>query len=334
MRLVLRQALRAVLGPAIVLALLPACRGGGPPPDPGASSDAAPGALPAGAQAVSLLGDTLYPPALPEAVEAERRAHFRAAEESLSADPTGADALIWMGRRTAYLGRYREAMDVFSRALEVHPGDPRIWRHRGHRQITVRRFDDAVADLTRAAELMAGRPDEVEPDGLPNAAGIPTSTLHFNVWYHLGLAHYLKGDFEAAAEAYAACAEASVHPDSRVATAYWRVMTLKRLGQHEEADAVLAGISRDEEVIESGGYLELLLLHKGERTAEALVGPEGGDATLESTTTGYGVGAWHLLSGDTTRARDIFRRVLAGRDQWAAFGYIASEAELARTGGR
>ncbi|NJD20807.1 MAG: response regulator, partial [Gemmatimonadetes bacterium] len=316
----------------LLLTLASACapeagEGGSPQTGGGAAADSS-RAL--GAEAISLLGDTLISPILPDTVEAERLAQYREAEEALAASPESADALIWLGRRAAYMGRYGEAIDVYTRALRLHPEDARLYRHRGHRHITIRQLDAAIADLRRAAELTAGKPDEVEPDGMPNAAGIPTSTLQFNVWYHLGLAHYLKGDFAAAAEAYAQCAAVSVHPDSKVATAYWQVMTLKRLGRDAEAERVLVGITPGIEVIESGGYLDLLLLHKGERTVEDLLGSEGADVTLESTTTGYGVGAWHLLQGDTARAVDVFRRVLAGRDQWAAFGYIASEAELAR----
>jgi tetratricopeptide (TPR) repeat protein len=317
-----------------LLAALAACAPDWPEGGPAgtAHDSAASGSGPQRAEAVSLLGDTLLAPALPETVEAERLARYREAEEALAAAPGDPDALVWLGRRAAYLGRYGEAVDVFSRGLELHPGDARLYRHRGHRYITLRQFDAAVADLRRAAELTEGRPDEVEPDGMPNAAGVPTSTLQFNIWYHLGLAYYLKGDFAAAAEAYQRCADVSVHPDSKVATAYWRVMTLKRLGRAAEAEAVLNSITPGAEVIESGGYLDLLLLHKGERSIHELLGPEGTGATLESTTAGYGVGAWLLIGGDTARAVDVFHRVVAGRDQWAAFGSIAAEAELARLG--
>ena len=318
-----------------LLATLAACAPDAPEGGPaGTGADSAAGLSGTQrAEAVSLLGDTLLAPVLPETVEAERVARYREAEEALAADPGNADALIWLGRRAAYLGRYGAAIDVFSRGIELHPQDARLYRHRGHRYLTIRNFDAAITDLRRAAELTAGKPDEVEPDGMPNAAGIPTSTLQFNIWYHLGLAHYLKGDFAAAAEAYAQCAAVSVHPDSKVATAYWQVMTLKRLGRTAEAERVLGGITPGMDVIESGGYLELLLLHKGERSVEDLVGPGGADATLESTTTGYGVGAWLLIGGDRARAADVFRRVVAGRDQWAAFGYVAAEAEMARMGG-
>mgnify|MGYP006178114509 CR=1 FL=1 len=55
--------------------------------------------------------------------------------------------------------------------------------------------ETVVADLERAASLVRGRPDEVEPDGAPNRFNIPTSTLQSNIWYHLGLAYYMRGEF-------------------------------------------------------------------------------------------------------------------------------------------
>jgi len=327
-----RFAPAALTVPLVVLAA--ACAAEAPPKEAEAPPEAAAPTLPENAEALSFLGEPLMAPQLPETVEAERMERFREAEAALEADPEDADALIWMGRRTAYLGQYGNAIDIYTYALQLHPDDARLYRHRGHRYLSTRQLDAAIADFQQAVELTRGRPDEVEPDGLPNAAGVPTSTLQFNIWYHLGLAHYVKGDFEAAADAYAQCAAVSVHPDSKVATAYWQVNALKRLGRTSEADAVLAAITPDMEVIESGGYLDLLLLHKGERTPEDLIGPAGSDATLESTTAGYGVGAWYLLGGDTARAEETFRRVLSGRDQWAAFGYLAAEAEMARLQGR
>ena len=109
--------------------------------------------------------------------------------------PNAADSIIWLGRRMAYLGRYKDAVRVFSSGSVLFRNDARFFRHRGHRYLTLRCFDDAIRDFERAAELIKGKPDEVEPDGLPNAKNIPTSTLQSNIWYHLGLAYYLKGDF-------------------------------------------------------------------------------------------------------------------------------------------
>jgi len=287
--------------------------------------------LPPGAEAISFLGDTLMPPEQSEEVRAVYMDRYREAEEALQAAPEDVDALIWMGRRTAYLGRYRESIDIYTRALTLHPDDARLYRHRGHRYLSVREPEHAILDFERAAELTEGLPDEVEPDGLPNAMNTPTSTLQFNIFYHLALAHYVQGHLEEALDAQRSCLEASAHPDSVVATSYWMYMTLRRLGMDDEAQEVLDGITDDMEIIESSGYLELLLLFKGERTLEDLVGPSGDAATLQSTTRAYGLGVWHLLNGRTAEAHDMWEGILMGRNQWSAFGYLSAEGELARS---
>ena len=71
--------------------------------------------------------------------------------------------IVWYGRWLGYAGRYEEAVAVFSRGLEVLPDSAWLLRFRGHRYITLRRFDEAVADLERADALAQGRPDQVEP---------------------------------------------------------------------------------------------------------------------------------------------------------------------------
>ena len=287
--------------------------------------------LPPDVEAISFLGDTLRSPELPPEVEEVYQARYEEAAAELTENPEDVDALIWMGRRTAYLGEYREAIATYTHAIDLHPEDPRLYRHRGHRYLTVRQPEDAIADFRRAAELFEGEPDRVEPDGLPNAQNIPTSTLQFNVWYHLALSHYVQGELEEALEAQRKCLDVAVHPDSVVACSYWLYMTLMRLGMEEEAAEVLEGISEDMEIIESTAYLNLLLLFKGERSLEDLVGPVGAEATLQSTTTAYGLGVWHLLNGRLQDAHETWERILDGRSQWAAFGYIAAEGELARS---
>jgi hypothetical protein len=129
---------------------------------------------------------------------------------------------------------------------------------------------------------------------------------------------------------YRSCLAVSVHPDSVVATSYWLYMTLMRLGMEADAQRVLADINEDMDIIESTAYLDLLLLFKGERTLEDLLGPDGANATLQSTTMGYGLGVSHLLNGRDSEAYETFERVTSGIRQWAAFGFVASEAELAR----
>jgi tetratricopeptide (TPR) repeat protein len=278
------------------------------------------------AEATSLLGKPLYAISLPNADKLT--ADLRQAEQDLAAKPNDADAMIWVGRRLAYLWRYQDAIAMFSKGIAAHPNDPRMYRHRGHRYITVRQFDRAIADFEKAVSLIKGTPDAIEPDGAPNPSGKPRSTLHFNIWYHLALAHYLKGDFDKAVSAWTECMKVSTNDDAVTATSDWLWMTLMRLGRKAEAARVLDRITPKMEILESGSYHRRLLMYKGLEKPEALLDATNADA-LTVATQGYGVGNWYFVNGDRPKAEEIFQKVIAG-PQWSAFGYIAAEADLAR----
>jgi len=268
-------------------------------------------------------------------LSAETRREFETklneARELFEKDSRSADRIIWLGRRTAYLGRYKDAIAIFSEGIKQFPADARLYRHRGHRLITLRCFDDAIADFQKAAKLIKGRPDEIEPDGLPNARNIPTSTLQSNIWYHLGLAHYLKGDFRSALKAYREAEKVSTNADMLVATTHWLYMTLRRLRRESEANKTLAAIKDDLDVIENTDYYKLINVYKGKLKPATLWEEISQPAdNLSNATIGYGLGNWFLYNGQSAEANKVFRRITAG-NQWASFGFIAAEAELQRS---
>ncbi len=280
-------------------------------------------------EAVSLTGEPLFRPSVEGEPLQRLEQNLAEARRRYEQHPENAEAIIWLGRRLAYLGRYREAIEVFSRGVRLHPDDPRFLRHRGHRFITTRLLETATADLERAARMIEGKADRIEPDGIPNARNQPTSTTHSNIWYHLGLAQHLRGDFEGSASSYRRCLEAARNDDTRVAASYWVWINLKRLGRDEEATEVLAPIHAEMDIIENGTYRDLLLLFKGERQPDQLLGED--QDSLTSATAGYGVATWHLVNGRGEQAKELFQKVVAG-ENWAAFGYIAAEAQLSGTG--
>jgi dipeptidyl-peptidase-4 len=274
------------------------------------------------AEATSFLGAPLFPPQpTPEALAA-----YEAARTAWQTAPDDVEALIWYGRRAAYLGRYHEAIGIFSQGIERFPDDARLYRHRGHRYITTRQLDKAVADLEHAAWLIEGTEDEVEPDGMPNAFGIPVSTLQSNIWYHLGLAYYLHGDDERAERAYRERVASAANNDMMVSTTNWLYLTLRRLGRDDEAAALLESITTDTEVIENEAYLRLCLFYKGE-LEESDLQVEG--MSSSNAAVAYGLAAWHMAEGDTDIGTAMLEAIVAGNN-WAAFGHIAAEADLAR----
>jgi dipeptidyl aminopeptidase/acylaminoacyl peptidase len=277
-------------------------------------------------EATSLLGRPLFPPDLPEETRKDLEEKLARATEEFAKSPDSVEAAIALGRRHAALGQFREAIDVYTRAIAKHPKDARLYRHRGHRYITVRELDKAIADLTRAADLVAGRPDEPEPGVDPSRPS--TATLQSSVFYHLGLARYLKGDFAGAEKAYRQCLERARGSDDRLVSATdWLYMTLRRLGRKEEAGRLLEPIHAGLNVTEDRAYLNRLLMYKGVLAPDDLLRAGGDPLTRE--TYAYAVGSWHLVNGRKDEARAVFERIAAG-PQWPAFGHVAAEADLAR----
>ena len=237
------------------------------------------------------------------------------AEAALAAHPDDPEAWIWKGRRLGYLGRYDEAIAVFTAGFERFPTDARFLRHRGHRQITQRRFALAEADLKRAWELEIGRPDAIEPDGLPNAANIPTSTTQGNIGYHWGLALYLQGRFDEAAAVYRQTLPVAKHPDMEVATRYWLTLSLRRAGKDSDAKEAMQ-FRATTPLLESFAYDKLLAMMRGEIAPDALLAEARADrSALDFPTIGYGVATHLARIGDTVRSRAILEEVVGGPTQ-------------------
>lgn len=278
---------------------------------------------------ITFCGNKTYP-ALSFSAQTKTKleADIESARTAYLKDTSNADALIWYGRRVAYIGNYDEAIRLFSKGIALHPNDARFYRHRGHRFLTTRCIDKAIADFNKAVALIKGKPDEIEPDGMPNAQNIPTSTLQSNIWYHLGLAYYLKADFKKAETAYKECLKVSTNPDMYVATANWYYITLKELKKEKEAGALLQTISKDMKLIENEGYLTILLLYKQQQNPEELYQTLMGNTNnLSNATLGFGLGNYYLLMSQKTKGQEVLKAVEKG-SQWGSFAFMAAEAKL------
>ena len=254
-------------------------------------------------EAVSLLGTKLF-------AQPDEKNEIAAAAAKLTADPKNIDLFIALGAAQAKFWRYRDAIETYTRALEIAPMDARLYRHRGHRYISTRQYSKAVADLNKAVTL---------------------NDRDYDIWYHLGLAHYLRFDFGQAEEAYRRCmlaAQKSGSDDSIVAVSDWLYMTYRRAGRHEDAKEVLAKITPEMKVTENKSYFDRLLFYKGLKKETEIVNVEKA-TDLEIATVGYGIGNWYLYNGDRAKAEEYFKRIVAGK-YWPAFGFIAAETELAR----
>lgn len=276
---------------------------------------------------MSLLGKSLTSPP-PGDNLAKLRADLEKARAELAKDPDNPEKIVWVGRRLGYLWRMKEAVDVYTEGIAKRPDYAPFYRHRGHRYISLRQFDRAIADLEIAAELMADATDVVEQDGQPNRMNVPLTTLKYNIYYHLGLARYLAGEYRLAVVAFREGRQhVRVFDDNRVALSYWTYHALRGWGRHGLAKSELIDNPAGMNIIENTAYHRLLMFYAGTIDSEALIPEDASE--LDKATLRYGLGNWHQRNGDAKKARAAFEEVLSG-PYWPAFGYIAAEVELAR----
>ena len=272
---------------------------------------------------------------------------------------TQSDRYVLAARLKAFLGHLKESEALLSEGLEHDTENAVILRHRGHRRITLRNYQGAIEDFSKAVDVIAGMPDEhdfyqpdVEPDlvniilgredqvreqhmpvnAQTNAetAGMYKSTLHGSIWYHLAVAKYLTGDFEGAFHDFSKSADLAIDDDAVTATFDWRYMALRRLGRDDQAASMLEGLDTANLAVTGGEdfYFRRLRLYKGEVTADEVI-EQLAASPLSLATQGYGVGHWYLYNGDPAAAKEVFKSVIE-HGAPHSFAYMASEVELGR----
>ena len=252
--------------------------------------------------------------------------NLKIAYENFNQNPNS-DNLIWIGRRHAYLGNYESAIKYFSQGISTYPLDARFYRHRGHRLITNRCFERAINDLKKAASLSNNKPNEIEPDGLPNALNIPTSTLKGNIYYHLGLAYYFESQLKDAMLAFEKCIELSKNNDSFVAAANWLYIIYYQLNMINKADKLLTKIDNQMNLIENHSYLSILNFYKNSTSQFDIEKKIFKEESLNNITVAFGLGNFYLLKGETEKAYKIYN-LITNSNQWSSFAYIGAEVVL------
>jgi tetratricopeptide (TPR) repeat protein len=261
-------------------------------------------------------------------------APVRAADSALALAPNDPDRLLAAAGARATAWRFREAIELYSRGVAAHPADARFLRFRGHRYLTVRKFEEGARDLDRAAVM---------------------DSTNFDVVYHQALAHYLLGHYARAADAYGkclayagndalrakeargeyrqgyrSCMRIATDPEARVSMTDWAWRASLRAGRRAEADRLLGTVQESMSVSTNRSYFENLLMYQGRRTADQVLQSASSDSVRFSTS-GYAVAAWMLAQGDSARGWELMRRVAEG-PHWNGFGVIAAEVDLVRRG--
>jgi tetratricopeptide (TPR) repeat protein len=234
----------------------------------------------------------------------------KTARAALDAGPKNVARIIDLGVAQSGARQFREAIATFTRGLEIEPDNALLLRWRGHRYLSVREIDRALADLTRGSKI----------DG----------TI-YGIWYHLGVVQHLRGQFGDAAASFAKALPIAPDAGELQGSVDWLWMSLSRAGRGAEAKAMLDLMHDKKSTFKpiTNAYTRRLQLYRGEIGPDAVVTAADTD-DVQIATLAYGLGNWYLVRGDKAQARQWFERSVQARDGWPGFGFIVSEEELRR----
>ena len=229
-------------------------------------------------------------------------------DAALLQNPGDPENWLKKGHSLAREMKFREAIAAYSLGLCQDPFHALLLRFRGHRYLSVRFFQQGAADLELSSRLNAE---------------------NWDTWYHLGLAYYLLGDYARAEAAYEAClplTPATNDPTLWPAITAWLWRTKIKLGKAEEAKGLLLEVDPAFDAGENQFYQNCVCVYAGYAKPEILKAASDG---ISAATQGYGLCVYYESINDEKMAQETRQWVLEN-GYWAAFGFLAAEADAAR----
>ena len=245
-----------------------------------------------------------------------------AAKQKLDADPKNLELLRALEQEQVKAWQYREALETCARGLQIAPQTAAFYVERGHREVALQQFAATIADMKRAIAIDPSIGD---------------------IYYHLGLAHYFRGEFAPAADAFQksvdiAKSKGAEGTDGVTNSTNWLYASLRRAGKKDEAAKALEAVPPEVTTKDphSQVYLNLVRFYQGRMKDSEVVEPEpprDGHVYLEPElkfdTSAYQVGNWYLYNGNRSKAREYFERIAKG-GVWITWGFVGAQVELAK----
>jgi tetratricopeptide (TPR) repeat protein len=231
---------------------------------------------------------------------------------------------ISIGRSLSGIGQFRKAADTYTEGLAKFPDSYKLLRHRGHRYINLRQLEPAIADLTKAAQLMPQ-----EPVFETDATGKPGASYQHQVWYHIGVYHFLKRDYQKGVEAFEKSLATAYSGGDKAGASDWLYNCAMRAGNKARAAEVAKPFTADFDIENKDYpyYRRLLLFNNVIKPAELVDETTAVDKmSLTELTKLYGLANYYLYQGDSAHARTLYNKVLES-SEWAGFAYASAELD-------
>ncbi len=235
------------------------------------------------------------------------------------------DDYVEIGKQLVATFRYKNAVDLYAEGLIKYPESYKLLRNRGHRYITLRKLDLAIADLIKAEELIRNEPDVMEF----GADGKPTATVRHQVWYHQGVYYYLNKDYRQAATAFEKALATAGDNKNVAGSCDWLYNSYQRLGEKQKAMNTIQFINASYLEDKEQPYFRRILLYNGIITPEQLIdiSKDPLQMSVQDITKLYGLANWYAYNGNPDKANKLYKIILQS-NAWPGFAYAAAEKDV------
>ncbi|GHV87244.1 hypothetical protein AGMMS50255_5400 [Spirochaetia bacterium] len=225
--------------------------------------------------------------------------------EKLLAEPGNYDLLMDFAKKLNFQLRYREAIEIYDRALELRPNDYDARLARAPRYYNTLQFDKAYADYSYCLNQSPDNP---------------------YVMYRIGITAYAMGKNEEAEVHFTRCMTLyAEEPEMLVGSAYWLALTVARTNsrntQWQTFDFTF-------EIGHHTGYRDGLKVLAGKSGVEETYNRWiKDDDTLNGSIVLYALAVYYRMNGNIEKAKKIFSTLMSLDEFWAGFAYIAAWSE-------
>ena len=224
----------------------------------------------------------------------------------LSAAPEDVSLIKQLAAKLGFQLRYREALELYDRAVTLQPHDVEALRGRAARYLATLQTQHAYDDYVACRKL---KPDAVD------------------IANRVGIAAYMLGRDTEAAGILKWCIEhSSDDPETQIAVSYWLAMAEIRSGGG-------AGKWRDfdftSEIGHHTGYRDGLAVLCGLATVEdTYAAVKQSEDSLNGGIVLYALAIWYKQHDNEARYRAILDEIVAWDDFWPGFAYLVAWREI------
>lgn len=276
-------------------------------------------------EAIAFNGDSLFQIPVDSAVLAKYTVLIEKylKEENLTEE----DYINW-GNAYASIYQFNNAIKVYNDGLSHSPDSYKLLRYRAHRQLSIRKVNEAIDDLHKALTYL-NNTDSVELEYQPD--GTVSGSYEYWIYYHLGLANLLNGNYDEAISAYKNCILTSVTGVNKAGATYWLYNSFQKAGEVQNAEELINNFVFDEGTDMMHSYSVRILMLQGKKAPEELLDMEAKQNAQEwgkkEVSVAYEVANWYIRHNQVEKGMAIHRKTLQS-PHWSAWTYLVTEKEF------